>query len=178
VVDTDLVSINVDGETRRLLTISAFVHKDVSPSNLTSLKNADWEGVDEMVEHATSYISNALQMHHFDWVVPVPSSRPLAMKFAKSLAGKIGATLIDDVFSKLKHGVDNVEIKHVGTGHWDRFRTQKFQMVDKNIIRYRRGRYLIADDVSTTQSSLVEIAHDLYSAGAEFVGAATLTMQG
>ena len=174
VVDTQLVPVNVGGIERKMMTIAAYTHTDVTPENLTRLKQANWEGSEKMIDHAASYLAKAVEMHHFDGVVPVPSSKPLAKLLAQAIAGKLGTPIVDGLFSKVKSGVDSIQAKHMSTHSWQRFKTQKFARTSTPI---DGNSYLLVDDISTTQSSLIELAGWLYKEGAEFVGAATLTLQ-
>ena len=116
---------------------------------LDKVKSGGVIGHEKMLEDAANYAASAFERTHFDLVVSVPSSKPLAAEFANKVASKIGVDYSPIPVNK----IGTAKSSHVSV----RGGESKFQWKDTGI-GFNGLDVLVIDDLTTSDSSLTEIA--------------------
>jgi predicted amidophosphoribosyltransferase len=161
--------------TDRILDQWAAYSKTGAPTELMkTIKGGQDPAVIHLVKRSAVYLASALSRnYHFDAVMAVPSSKPLASLLAKELALRLDAPLLDASLAKASKSALTMGVKQ-------RMGRMGFtaQPVD-----FLKGTVLIVDDYITTGASSVAAAKALYDlkdkngeAKVQLVVAASLTI--
>lgn len=143
----------------------AHVKPGVRSDLLNAIKTSEDPAIDQFVKRAAIYITRFLP-NVFDAVMPIPSSKPLAKKFAQAIADRYGLPLLD---APQKMG------KMANIGAAQRMdRTREMFKVEKQPRLH--GTILIVDDYITTAASTVGMAEALYDFGVDEVVATALAI--
>ncbi len=145
--------------------IAAF-HKDKAPLDLLKAVKLYPAAVATVAKKGADHIAWALMPRSpIDMVMAMPSSKPLAQRFAKLLAGETGAEFAAPI-SKTKEIKGIPILKRLGAAK-GAFSVQG---------RYRGKTIVLVDDYIVTASSMIAAATELYKAGAKRVIGAALAV--
>jgi len=164
----ELVARNTPGVEQPQVTFHAIYAfkrpNDIPVEYLDAVKKADFEGAQQMVEDAATYLAEAFAYTTLDAVMPVLSSKPLANSLAEAIAEKLELPIWRGDWIKQR------TVKDVRVG--SRWNTELFKF--KSDPMQVPNRILLVDDFITSRQTLVELAKKLYNAGATYVVGAAL----
>lgn len=154
-----------DNQTTALHIYTAFRRPpDLDADLLNKVKQLGFDGADEMIDDAATYLASVVEFTHFDAVCPVPSSKPLAGKLAAKIAEILTLEVWPGNWKKVAVAKDTAVASR---GSQEVFKyVSAAQDVPDNV--------LLVDDFVTTRQSLTELARKLYSQGARYVAAVAL----
>jgi len=130
---------------------------------IDELKTGKVANYNKLLDDASAYIAKCAQESKFDLVLAAPSSKPLALDLATAIALRL-----DIPASKMKAAKTGIEAKKV---HVSRRTDQKRFDWESPEARseYKDLDILLVDDLTTTDSTMVQLATMLYEAKAKYV---------
>lgn len=147
-----------------LETFVAF-RKDNAPPRLLSLAKQYGPEVSRLATWGAEDLVPVLSEYNPTLVMPLPSHKPLAKRFAQLLANRLGVPLAT--------GIEKSERMRAIPIHLRKTKAQQAYSVPG---KYRRQVIVIVDDYVVTGSSLMAAAVHLYAAGAKKVLGAALAI--
>lgn len=137
---------------------------DIPSDQLDAIKRMGFEGAEDMLKDAAEYIAEAVKYMHFDALMPILSSKPLASRLSDKVSEMTGIPVWKGEWEKKAVAKDTSVSKRWST---ELFGLKSKPMDVPNSI-------LVIDDFITSRQSFVEVAKKLYNAGAIYVAGAAL----
>lgn len=158
-------NLGASGETVTFHAIYAFKRPDDIPAeSLDAIKHANFEGAQQMIEDAATYIAEGIAHTPLDALMPVLSSKPLARMLADAISEKSGIPVWYGDWIK-QRTVKDVRVGSRWSTELFKFKSDPMQVPNK---------ICIVDDFITSRQTLVELAKKLYNVGATYVMGAAL----